>query len=178
MKTQNEIAQVLERMLPVGSIVEWAPVEGDNTDLSTPEKVAAYYGFGTWEAYGSGRMPLGASSAYPLGSEGGEATVKLTEAQLPNIFGSIYAGAGAYGADAGGFGAFRGGIWRIFYRYGNAKRPTEGCTAVAERHGWQSMVFCQHELWRESSARKPATLSRGVHLASHGLIPERGCAGC
>ena len=54
-----------------------------------------------------GRMPLGASSAYPLGSEGGAATVKLTEPQLPKIFGSIHAGAGAYGADAGGFGAFR-----------------------------------------------------------------------
>ena len=74
MKTQNEIAQVLERMLPVGSIVEWAPVEGDNTDLSTPEKVAAYYGFGTWEAYGSGRMLLGVSGSHAIGSTGGEET--------------------------------------------------------------------------------------------------------
>lgn len=44
MQTPNEITQVLERMLPVGSIVEWSPVDGGKADLSTPEKVAAYYG--------------------------------------------------------------------------------------------------------------------------------------
>ena len=77
----NLITQVLERMLPVGSIVEWSPVEGGKADLSTPAKVAAYYGFGTWEAYGSGQMLLGVSDSHTAGSTGGAETVALTSAQ-------------------------------------------------------------------------------------------------
>ena len=84
MQAPNIIAQVLERMMPVGSIVEWAPVDGDNTDLSSAEKVAAYYGFGTWEAYGEGRMTLGASKGYPVGGEGGEAEHTLTLPETPS----------------------------------------------------------------------------------------------
>lgn len=45
MQTPNDITAVLERLLPVGSIVEWSPVDSGKADLSTPEKVAAYYGF-------------------------------------------------------------------------------------------------------------------------------------
>lgn len=74
MQAPNIIAQVLERMMPVGSIVEWAPVDSGDTDLSTPEKVAAYYGFGTWQAYGQGRMLLGVSGSHAIGSTGGEET--------------------------------------------------------------------------------------------------------
>ena len=77
MQTPNEITQVLERMLPVGSIVEWAPVDGGKADLSTPANVAAYYGFGTWEAYGSGQMLLGVSSSHAVGSTGGAEKVAL-----------------------------------------------------------------------------------------------------
>lgn len=84
MQTPNIIAQVLERMLPVGSIVEWAPVDGGDADLSTPAKVAAYYGFGTWEAYGSGQMLLGVSSSHAIGSTGGEENVTLTLQQIPS----------------------------------------------------------------------------------------------
>lgn len=83
MQTPNEITAVLERMLPVGSIVEWSPVDGGNTDLSSAEKVAAYYGFGTWEAYGSGRMLLGVSDSHTVGSTGGEETHSLTLEELP-----------------------------------------------------------------------------------------------
>lgn len=86
-KAINNISAVLERLLPVGSIVEWAPVDGDSTDLSTPEKVAAYYGFGTWEAYGSGRMLLGVSGSHAIGSTGGEEMHTLTQAELPKIVG-------------------------------------------------------------------------------------------
>ena len=84
MQTPNEITAVLERMLPVGSIVEWSPVDGGNTDLSSAEKVAAYYGFGTWEAYGSGQMLLGVSSSHAVGSTGGEETHTLTTAEMPS----------------------------------------------------------------------------------------------
>lgn len=84
MQAPNIIAQVLERMMPVGSIVEWAPVDSGDTDLSTPAKVAAYYGFGTWEAYGSGQMLLGVSSSHAIGSTGGEENVTLVLQQIPS----------------------------------------------------------------------------------------------
>ena len=83
MQTPNEITAVLERLLPVGSIVEWSPVGGGKADLSSADKVAAYYGFGTWEAYGSGRMLLGVSSSHAVGSTGGEETHTLTLEELP-----------------------------------------------------------------------------------------------
>lgn len=93
MQAPNIIAQVLERMMPVGSIVEWAPVAGGDADLSTPAKVAAYYGFGTWEAYGSGQMLLGVSSSHAIGSTGGEETHKLTNSELPSYTnGATYTG--------------------------------------------------------------------------------------
>lgn len=93
MQTPNEITAVLERMLPVGSIVEWAPVEGGKADLSSADKVAAYYGFGTWEAYGSGQMLLGVSDSHAVGSTGGEAEHTLTRSELP-----LYAYCFVYGA--------------------------------------------------------------------------------
>lgn len=84
MQANNIISQVLERMLPVGSIVEWSPVDGGKADLSSADKVEAYYGFGTWEAYGSGRMLLGVSSGHAVGSTGGAESHKLTVAELPD----------------------------------------------------------------------------------------------
>lgn len=90
MQTPNEITQVLERMLPVGSIIGWSPVDGGKADLSTPEKVAAYYGFGTWEPYGSGRMLLGVSDSHAVESTGGEETHTLTQSELPKIVGQFY----------------------------------------------------------------------------------------
>lgn len=84
-KAENIISQVLERMLPVGSIVEWAPVEGGKADLSSADKVAAYYGFGTWEAYGAGQFLLGVGGSYQAGNTGGEAEHTLTQGELPNV---------------------------------------------------------------------------------------------
>lgn len=84
MQTPNDITAVLERLLPVGSIVEWSPVDSGKADLSTPENVAAYYGFGTWEAYGSGRMLLGVSDGHAIGSTGGEETHTLTRGEMPS----------------------------------------------------------------------------------------------
>lgn len=95
MQTPNEITQVLERMLPVGSIVEWSPVAGGKADLSTPERVAAYYGFGTWEAYGSGQMLLGVSDGHAIGSTGGEENHTLITTEIPthhHMFATNYDG--------------------------------------------------------------------------------------
>ena len=89
-KAENIISQVLERMLPVGSIVEWSPVDGGKADLSSADKVAAYYGFGAWEAYGSGQMLLGVSSTHAVGSTGGEEEHKLTVNEMPLHSHGIY----------------------------------------------------------------------------------------
>lgn len=97
MQANNIIAQVLERMLPVGSIVEWSPVEGGKADLSTPAKVAAYYGFGTWEAYGSGQMLLGVSDGHAIGSTGGEETHRLTIDEMPSHNHNVNLGYGSGG---------------------------------------------------------------------------------
>lgn len=76
-RAENLIARTMERMMPVGTIIEWCPVDGGGVDLSTPAKVFAYYGFGTWEAYGQGRMLLGVSDSHAVGSTGGEESVAL-----------------------------------------------------------------------------------------------------
>ena len=71
--------------VPVGGIIEW-----DGTgltgapDLSTPEKVAAVYGYGTWERYGTNRVTVGAGGEYAAGSTGGEKEHTLTVNEMPN----------------------------------------------------------------------------------------------
>lgn len=65
--------------VPVGGIIAW-----DGTgligapDLTTPEKVAAVYGYGTWERYGTDRVTVGAGGDYAAGSVGGEKEHTLT----------------------------------------------------------------------------------------------------
>ena len=46
-------------------------------------------GFGTWVAYGQGRMPISADGTYTAGSTGGSATTTLVEANLPSHTHSI-----------------------------------------------------------------------------------------
>lgn len=100
MQANNIIAQVLERMLPVGSIVEWSPVEGGKDDLSTPAKVAAYYGFGTWEAYGAGQFLLGVGGSYQAGNTGGEAEHTLTIDEIPSHVHNLNGGWGEGGTSS------------------------------------------------------------------------------
>lgn len=50
--------QVQNLIAPIGYIFSWAPADG-SPDLSTPAKVAAYFGFGTWAAYGTGQVLVG-----------------------------------------------------------------------------------------------------------------------
>lgn len=78
-KTLLEIKAMLE---PIGTVFQWKPVEGSNIDLSTPEAVAAYKGFGTWEQVG-GRFLIGADDTYVPGTTGGEATHTLTVNEMP-----------------------------------------------------------------------------------------------
>ena len=71
--------------VPIGGIIEW-----DGTgligapDLSTPEKVASVYGYGTWERYGIDRVTVGAGGEYNAGSTGGEKEHTLNIAEMPS----------------------------------------------------------------------------------------------
>ena len=71
--------------VPIGGIIEW-----DGTgligapDLSTPEKVASVYGYGTWERYGIDRVTVGAGGEYNAGSIGGEKEHTLNIAEMPS----------------------------------------------------------------------------------------------
>lgn len=96
-KTKNPIAATMEHMMPVGTIIEWCPVEGSGVDLSTPAKVAAYYGFGTWEAYGAGRATVGTTSSHEPGETWGAAQMTLTNANMPIDIPLSYGGRGSNG---------------------------------------------------------------------------------
>lgn len=71
--------------VPIGGIIEW-----DGTgligapDLSTPEKVAAVYGYGTWVRYGTDRVTVGAGGEYTAGSAGGEKEHTLNIEEMPS----------------------------------------------------------------------------------------------
>lgn len=86
----GQFSKIMERLLPVGSIIEWAPVEGGaNVDLTTPQSVSNYYGFGTWEAYGSGQMLLGVSDSHGAGSTGGEEKHTLTQSEVASHYHTV-----------------------------------------------------------------------------------------
>lgn len=68
---------------PLGYIFEFDPTGiAGAPDLSTPEKVHNYFGYGTWERYGTDRVTVGAGGDYAAGSMGGEATHKLTAEEI------------------------------------------------------------------------------------------------
>lgn len=71
--------------LPVGYIFEFDPTGITGApDLSTPEKVRAYFGYGTWERYGTDRVTVGAGAEYAVGNTGGEKTHTLSVSEIPN----------------------------------------------------------------------------------------------
>lgn len=86
--------------MPIGYVFEWASVPGQSVDLSTPEKVAQYFGYGKWAAFGAGQFLLGNGGGYQAGNTGGEAKHTLTKSELPNEHLSIkLAISGASGAE-------------------------------------------------------------------------------
>lgn len=103
---------VLSYMMPVGYIFQWVPTNG-GPDLSTADKVKAYYGFGTWEEI-SGRFLLGRSDSYGVGSTGGNEThthtnpatgsTAITVDQMPSHVHELFANATFTVGNAGGTG--------------------------------------------------------------------------
>ena len=71
--------------VPIGGIIEWDGTGLNSApDLSTPEKVASVYGYGTWERYGIDRVTVGAGGEYNAGSIGGEKEHTLNIAEMPS----------------------------------------------------------------------------------------------
>ena len=71
--------------MPIGGIIEWDGTALNGApDLSTPEKVASVYGYGTWERYGTDRVTVGAGGEYNAGSIGGEKEHTLNIAEMPS----------------------------------------------------------------------------------------------
>lgn len=71
--------------VPIGGIIEWDGTGLNGApDLSTPEKVASVYGYGTWERYGTDRVTVGAGGEYNAGSIGGEKEHTLNIAEMPS----------------------------------------------------------------------------------------------
>ena len=64
----------LQAAYPVGSIYM-------STVSTNP---ATLFGFGTWVAYGQGRMPISADGTYTAGSTGGSATTTISSSNLPS----------------------------------------------------------------------------------------------
>lgn len=77
---------------PLGYIFEFDPTGiAGAPDLSTPEKVHNYFGYGTWERYATDRVTVGAGGEYKAGATGGEKAHTLTVAELPKNIGHFNA---------------------------------------------------------------------------------------
>lgn len=74
--------------MPVGYIFDWMPVSGQSVDLSTAEKVAAYFGYGTWKEL-NGVFTFARKDGYTVGSTGGEETHVLTVAEMPQHYHNV-----------------------------------------------------------------------------------------
>lgn len=82
------------RVHPIGYIFEWSNIKTDGTaisnapDLTTPTKVAQYFGYGTWELYGVGRVTVGQDvndeNFDTIGEKGGESAHTLTTTEMPS----------------------------------------------------------------------------------------------
>lgn len=112
---------IKESMTPVGYIFNWAPVD-DGPDLSTPAKVAEYFGFGTWQAYGTGQVLVGVDSGQTefatVGKTGGEKAHTLTVQELAEHAHKMYwSNEGGPGSGYGALirDALSGGPWPYGY---------------------------------------------------------------
>lgn len=74
---------------PIGYIFDWAPVAGQSADLSTPEKVAQHFGYGTWQEI-TGRFTFGRDASHEVGSTGGEENHVLTLNEVPQDHTTLY----------------------------------------------------------------------------------------
>ena len=113
--TTQFVTTGLQAAYPVGAIY-----------MSTVSTIpSTLFGFGTWSAFGAGRVLISQDGTYPAGTQGGSATVtpsgsvsgtvggtSLTEAQMPKHFHQMIGPTFTTGYpqnDQGGYGTFFGG---------------------------------------------------------------------
>ena len=93
-----KVKDILLAMYPIGSVYS-------SVSLSTPEQVASALG-GTWEAWGSGRVPVGVDtndeSFNTVEKTGGEKTHKLTTSEMPKHKHTHSSGRWAWSEQSGG----------------------------------------------------------------------------
>lgn len=87
-KNDAEIAKqygsdFLNLLIPVGYTFHWSPVSGDDTDLSTAQKVHDHFGLGTWEQI-KDKVLVGAGDKHTAGKVGGSETHTLTVEEMPS----------------------------------------------------------------------------------------------
>ena len=115
--TTQFVTTGLQAAYPVGAIFL--------STVSTPP--STLLGFGTWVAFGSGRVLISQDATYPAGTTGGAATVassgsvsgtvggtSLTEAQMPKHYHQM-AGPEFYPQDASSYPQNFTGYWRNFF---------------------------------------------------------------
>lgn len=105
-------------LVPVGYIFQWDPVADSGVDLSTPEKVANHFGFGTWEQI-KDTFILAAGDDYIASTTGGNASHTLTVEEMP----SHTHGVDFWSRDAGDAGFDENYTPATLFQYWN--RPTE-----------------------------------------------------
>ena len=71
--------------MPVGFVFSWAPVSGRTEDLSTAQKVAAHFGYGSWKEI-SGRFLFGRDGEHPANTTGGTGSQMLSLEQIPDHY--------------------------------------------------------------------------------------------
>jgi len=143
--TSNSIASALDAAYPIGSIY----ISYSSTNPGT------LFG-GTWTAFGTGKTLVGIDTSDTdfdtIGETGGNKTVvytpagtvgnhTLTEAELPVVTGSIYAGSGN---SSSGLGIFRSASGVFSTRMQTAYAPashTSGWASIATNYPYQYIDF-------------------------------------
>lgn len=82
-ETKKDLTALLEKVIPVGYIFQWDSVADSRIDLTTPEKVAAHFGVGTWEQI-KDTFLLACGENHTAGSVGGEETHTMTVDEMPS----------------------------------------------------------------------------------------------
>ena len=139
------LSALQNRLVPVGYIFSWAPASG-GPDLSTAQKVAAYFGFGTWQAYGNGQVLVGLDAGQTefatVGKTGGEKTHKMTTSEMPrHKHGVMWSSEGGTGSGSGVLvrDALSGGPWPYSYQTGadGGDQPHNNLQPYITVYRWQ-----------------------------------------
>jgi hypothetical protein len=77
------VTALANKLVPIGYMFHWCPVEESNIDLSTSEKVKEHFGFGVWEQT-KDTFLLASGDKYAIGITGGSESHTLTVEEMPS----------------------------------------------------------------------------------------------